>query len=290
MHTNTFTLLIMLLVTSSLYAQVGINTENPQQRFHVDGQRDNPTTGSPTVDQQKNDVVITEDGRVGVGTTEPTESLDVNGKARIRNTNTLDSETVSPLYVDENGLLGKAEIHQFFSYYSQGNFAENLKPYFVDEFLYKENNPYIFKMYNEPYTVDANTLHVEITTQGEAKIPAKGTYFISGSILPVLIFNGNDGQEYAHITYDIEVKKEGETSWTSISGGRAAYPRKNLTYLFYTAIFPATIVDLEPGTLVRVSLYCTNTATSKSTIPSNINHNSSRLYSFPAFTLDIYKL
>ena len=96
MQTKTYTLLIILSIASSLYAQVGINTDNPQQRFHVDGQRDNPTTGSPTVDQQKNDVVITEDGRVGVGTTEPTESLDVNGKARIRNTNTLDSETVSP--------------------------------------------------------------------------------------------------------------------------------------------------------------------------------------------------
>jgi len=37
---------------SSLYSQVGINTVNPQAVFHIDGQKDNPSTGAPSTAQQ----------------------------------------------------------------------------------------------------------------------------------------------------------------------------------------------------------------------------------------------
>lgn len=59
------------------YSQVGINTENPQQMFHVDGQMDNPNSGSPSTAQQINDVVITENGQIGVGTVTPSKKLEI---------------------------------------------------------------------------------------------------------------------------------------------------------------------------------------------------------------------
>lgn len=58
-------------------AQVGINTANPQGVFHIDGAKDNPLTGAPSVAQQSNDVIVTAAGNVGIGTTNPTRKLEV---------------------------------------------------------------------------------------------------------------------------------------------------------------------------------------------------------------------
>lgn len=85
-------------------AQIGINTENPQAQFHVDGAKDNPTTGVPTVAQQANDVVVTSEGKVGVGTNTPTNNLEVNsgtsGTSGVKMTQ-LPSATI--LATDANG-------------------------------------------------------------------------------------------------------------------------------------------------------------------------------------------
>ncbi len=65
-------LLVAAIITIVLVnAQVGVNTDNPQGIFNVDGAEDNPSTGTPTTAQQGNDFVVTSDGSVGVGTTSP---------------------------------------------------------------------------------------------------------------------------------------------------------------------------------------------------------------------------
>ncbi|WP_374442577.1 hypothetical protein [Epilithonimonas sp.] len=60
--------------------RVGINTENPQNTLHIDGGRDNPVTGTPSDAQQANDVIITNDGKIGIGTTIPNNSLNISKK------------------------------------------------------------------------------------------------------------------------------------------------------------------------------------------------------------------
>lgn len=62
------------------FAQIGINTSNPQSSFHVDGAKDNPPVGEPSLAQQANDFVITASGNTGIGTTIPESSaiLDVH--------------------------------------------------------------------------------------------------------------------------------------------------------------------------------------------------------------------
>ncbi|KFF24000.1 hypothetical protein [Chryseobacterium vrystaatense] len=70
------------------FAQVGINTSNPQTVYHVDGGKDNPLTGVPTAAQQLNDFVVTSAGNVGIGTIVPQKKLDIdanNASLRIRN-------------------------------------------------------------------------------------------------------------------------------------------------------------------------------------------------------------
>ena len=59
------------------FSQVGINTNNPLSTFHIDGMKDNPATGVPTLLQQYNDVVVTENGNIGVGTINPSKKLDI---------------------------------------------------------------------------------------------------------------------------------------------------------------------------------------------------------------------
>lgn len=85
------TLLLFLFATIYVYSQtgrVGINTENPQNTFHIDGNKDNPATGTPTTLQQANDVIVTNTGQVGIGTTAPSQNLDVAiGNVRVRNIN-----------------------------------------------------------------------------------------------------------------------------------------------------------------------------------------------------------
>ncbi|NML69230.1 hypothetical protein HHL23_05415 [Chryseobacterium sp. RP-3-3] len=78
----------VFLTSSIIYAQVGINTNNPQATFHVDAAKDNPVSGIPSAAQQTNDFVVTNTANVGIGTTSPTDKLDVaSGNARIRNIN-----------------------------------------------------------------------------------------------------------------------------------------------------------------------------------------------------------
>ena len=57
---------------------VGINTSNPQGIFHVDGAKDNPTTGVPTATQQSNDFVVSNTGSIGIGISSPSTKLHVN--------------------------------------------------------------------------------------------------------------------------------------------------------------------------------------------------------------------
>lgn len=100
----------LLLLTSnfiSLNAQVGINTTNPQGVFNIDGAKDNPTTGIPSVAQQANDVAVTVGGNMGIGTTFPTNKLHVNGSdpLRLQGVGTGNSTTDPLLVIDANGVV-----------------------------------------------------------------------------------------------------------------------------------------------------------------------------------------
>lgn len=82
------------IFTLSLFAQVGIGTVRPQGIFHVDSKKDNPTDEYPNLEQQKNDVIITNNGQVGLGTLTPSAKLDVKGYIKVGTQN--DEPAVSP--------------------------------------------------------------------------------------------------------------------------------------------------------------------------------------------------
>lgn len=75
-----YLIIIFTLIVVPINAQIGINTENPLSSLllHIDAKKD--TSGTNNTDD---DVVITTNGNVGVGTIAPTSSLTVNGSFRI---------------------------------------------------------------------------------------------------------------------------------------------------------------------------------------------------------------
>lgn len=72
-------LFLAFKIVSFAFGQVGVNTSNPQNTFHIDGGKDNPASGVPNAAQQSNDIIITSEGKVGIRTINPDPSsvLDV---------------------------------------------------------------------------------------------------------------------------------------------------------------------------------------------------------------------
>jgi len=65
---------LLFIISIAIFGQVGINTTNPQGIFNVDGAKNNPTMGTPTAIEAKDDFAVFADGSVGIGTTVPDAS------------------------------------------------------------------------------------------------------------------------------------------------------------------------------------------------------------------------
>lgn len=71
-HIITLLAIMQVGLVIQSYAQIGINTDTPQQLFHIDAQRN--TSGTSNI---SDDVVIDNNGNIGVGTTSPTAKLHI---------------------------------------------------------------------------------------------------------------------------------------------------------------------------------------------------------------------
>ncbi|MDM1497058.1 hypothetical protein HX063_16940 [Myroides odoratimimus] len=86
----------MILMSREMFSQVGINTQIPLGTFHVDGAKDNQNP--PTASQILNDVIVTADGNLGIGTITPITKVDLrssSGKNIIGLANTSQSAGVA---------------------------------------------------------------------------------------------------------------------------------------------------------------------------------------------------
>ncbi len=103
--------LTFIAISVCVFSQVGINTENPQAIFHVDGAQDNPSTGIPATIEQVNDFVVTQDGNVGVGIVNPVDKLEITSgvpgisglKFNNINSSTPPNYNTASLGIDANG-------------------------------------------------------------------------------------------------------------------------------------------------------------------------------------------
>ncbi|KMQ60155.1 hypothetical protein ACM46_18140 [Chryseobacterium angstadtii] len=67
----------------SVFSQIGIDTQSPAPSsvLHVDGGKDNPSSGLPSSAMQSNDVVITNEGWLGAGTISPQGVVDLKSNS-----------------------------------------------------------------------------------------------------------------------------------------------------------------------------------------------------------------
>lgn len=143
--TTTLFVLGMTLITN---AQVGINTTNPQGVFNIDGAKDNPVSGIPDATAGANDVVITSDGKVGIGTISPSNTLEINSGVNGVSGLTfskLNSSTTAviaqPIGVDANGKIVTAITGQsLLNFLASDISTNNIQPAYVD-FLTLNNVP-----------------------------------------------------------------------------------------------------------------------------------------------------
>lgn len=121
----------VFLTSGIIYAQIGINTNNPQASFHIDAAKDNPLSGAPSAAQQVNDFVVTSAANVGIGTTSPTDKLDVaSGNARIRsiNSNVGVGGTDRVVVADANGVLKTIDFTAYSLFHARLAANQNLTP------------------------------------------------------------------------------------------------------------------------------------------------------------------
>lgn len=85
MKKDTFIFLGLLFV-SSLYSQVGVNTQNPRGIFQIDPKQNTTGIGAGDAD----DVIVTTDGKMGIGTVDPQARLDLRGTFSMRDGNEMD--------------------------------------------------------------------------------------------------------------------------------------------------------------------------------------------------------
>lgn len=107
---NFISILICGLFSTTAFSQVGVNTARPQGAFHIDGAKDNSLTGAPTTIQSANDVIITNNGAVGIGTVTPNSNamLDIsssNKGVKLPTVALLATNNPSPLSAHVAGMI-----------------------------------------------------------------------------------------------------------------------------------------------------------------------------------------
>ena len=278
--------IVLFLFPMILYSQIGINTENPQHLFHTDGKSTvattNPATGAPSISQQADDVVITNEGRIGVGITAPTQSLDVNGKARIRNTDLLTSTTVSPIFVDENGVVGKANV----SSKSQIAFYTSSSNQEIVANDYNKGDEQVVKISQSHESL--NTINASIPEAGMVRIDQSGIYLIGASLN--FLLQSSVAEAKIYMALNIDVSRDGGTSWTPISGARPIFVLYWNGGMNQSYTLPTVINSLKAGDLIKVKFYRTSVGSGnfQGHDLSGIRLNEG--YGAPAFTLSISKL
>ena len=81
MKKNIIIIIIGCIISQLGMAQIGVNTDNPKTLLHIDGRSSaattNPATGAVSALQASDDVVVTSDGRIGIGTLTPSAKIDI---------------------------------------------------------------------------------------------------------------------------------------------------------------------------------------------------------------------
>nr|WP_297308377.1 hypothetical protein [uncultured Flavobacterium sp.] len=220
--------------------------------------------------------------RVGIGVSSPTQVLDVNGKARIRDTSLLTDNEVFPLFVNSQGVVGKAEIQPttHVAFYATGNTTGVLSH---NNF----NNGTKIIIPISSANEQLNTIGATVT-DNSIKVSDTGPHLISGSLNVSLRSVEDNSTIYMGI--NIEHSSDNGSSWNSISGGRPIFTGINTGGVNQSFTLPAVIVNLNSDDLIRFTIF-RSTLTNGTLQGGQLSYISiSKAYGAPGFTLSLTKL
>ncbi|WP_428070499.1 hypothetical protein [Chryseobacterium gambrini] len=183
-----FLLITILLFFQLCNSQVGINTSNPQKKFHVDGNRDNPATGIPNNIQTANDFTIDSNGNVGVGTITPLVKLDLRS-AGSNNSLAIGNTTQTATQVSA-GAVRYAPVNGGVIQYSDGTAWFQLKTPDIEKtnVVARIRAAAFQAQYQFPYNTDKKVTQFEEFTDnknafdpssGEFTAPRNGIYLLT---------------------------------------------------------------------------------------------------------------
>lgn len=186
--------------------------------------------------------------QVGINTDTPTETLDVNGRVRIRELADLDSDKLLPVYMDENGLLGRSTTNPsspqttFISSRSTTNVSDNFNSGNIIQLPITETN------------IGLNTLNT-ILENNSIKINSAGTYQLTAALNILLSTGSIDSRVY--LAFNIQRSADNGESWRSVSGARPIFIMAATGTFFYNSVLPVVLVDLNENDLLRLVIYRT---------------------------------
>ncbi|MDR6369179.1 hypothetical protein J2795_000584 [Chryseobacterium bernardetii] len=229
-------------------------------------------------------LTIKSSGNVGIATTTPSTTLDVNGNARVRNLATLTSSTISAVYADENGVLGKSNV----SPQSQVSFYTSSNPMYNNATSYNSGAVQTVSIQSSDSTL--NTIGTTVPANGAVAISQAGTYMLSGFISPSLGMN-NDGDGYAYVAVNLDISTDGGASWNTVAGGRPMFPRVVVTTpRSYNFSISPVIKFLNSGDLIRITFYRTKDSAGTLQGASMNAAGIASFYGAPSYSLSINKL
>lgn len=223
------------------------------QSLHIDAKKNNLKTAPPDATLVQDDMVLDANGNLGLGTMNPGAKLDVRGDVKVGTTLRLDKpddlngKEVSPLFIDDEGRIGKANVSNttelaYFSTFSQKNRTE------ADVKKFNEGKPVEVSFLTEDLKHHFGDV-IEIQNS-YLKIKKDGYYQISFFINPMFSVVSEE-KDLVYFRGNISYSSNGGKDWENVVGIRPII-KATLKNTYYPQVFPTTIVSLKKGDLIRL--------------------------------------
>ncbi len=197
--------------------------------------------------------------QVGINTNNPTNSLDINGDIRIRKADKLSGNSIQPLYINSEGIVGlipestQVTSRIFSAIASNTNIVENNNTQLNN---FNEGRDNYINL--EQSFIKENTLSIS-SSGGFYKFNESGTFLLNLYINFKITVEESTADAY--MLAIVETRKQGESVWNTIVANRLVLRNEGYVRVSRPMVFPSKIVKVEKGSELRLVFRRTRTET-----------------------------